>query len=79
MGSKGSILQGIVPFYAGILLSGRKLSPERGRKMKYEKPQLLTSCTFADIRAAEKCGCTVLEGGPPFLYVMSPNVYEADE
>ena len=31
--------------------------------MKYHKPELLTSCTLADIRASEKCGCTVLEDG----------------
>jgi len=47
--------------------------------MKYQKPEFLTSCTLADIRAAEKCGCMVLEGGPPFLYMMSPNAYEADD
>jgi hypothetical protein len=47
--------------------------------MKYEKPKFLTSCILTDIRATEKCGCALLEGGPPFLYVMSPNAYEADE
>jgi hypothetical protein len=46
--------------------------------MKYEKPNFVTS-TLANIQAAEKCVCTFLEGGPPFLYVTSPNAYEADE
>jgi hypothetical protein len=53
---------------------------DRGqRKMKYHKPEFMTSCTLADIQAVEKCGCMVLVGGPPFLYVMFPNAYEADE
>jgi len=47
--------------------------------MKYEKPQFLVLVTFAEIRAAEKCGCALLEIGPPYLYLSTANAYEADE
>jgi hypothetical protein len=53
--------------------------PPAMNEMNYEKPRFMALNALSEIQATEKCLCAVLEGGPPYLYVSSPNAYESDE